>query len=302
MSDVRNLPQIDTIEEIVYGRLSPAVARFMVDALATDPIDGTLCTSMETLEKLKNQNLAQTVKGNLLGDHCNRWGTVHFYRGESWNIRTRLSQKDGLEFTLAVFLPSGSKINRHRYFPTSFDLKRSQCNLGPFMTSYKNGIAVNALFTTHKVYSFLMQTFFHSSGKTVSTIYESYASKNPFRYLYALEAYYPAIVDGKGGLYQPKSLPVSSSELPNTPEQPVFIFENRAKACCLTAPPKSKWEFTVINDYPKSKKSLPLCRKATMMGINNEETHLVMDVTAPHTSSQKRGPVLSFDNHCPRFR
>lgn len=293
---MKNLPLIDTIEEIVYGRLSPAVARFMVDALATDPIDGAICTSMETLEKLKNQNLAQTVKGNLLGDLCNRWGTVHFHRGESWNIRTRISQKDGLEFTLAVFLPSGSKINRHRYFPTSFDIKRSQCNLGPFLTRYKSGIAVNALFTTHKVYNFLMQTFFHNSGKTVSIIHESYSSKNPFRYLYALEAYYPAIINGKGELYQPKTLPVSSSELPNTPEQPVFKFENRSKACFLAVPPKSKWEFTVTNDYPKSKKSLPLCRKASMICVKNEETHLVMDVTAPHMSSQKRGPVLSFDN------
>ncbi len=297
MSDVKNLPQIDTIEEIVYGRLSPAVARFMVDALATDPIDGTLCTSMEMLERLKNQNLAQTVKGNLLGDHCNRWGTVHFYRGESWNIRTRLSQKDGLEFTLAVFLPSGSKINRHKFFPSTFDLKRSQCNLGPFMTRYQNGIAVNAMYTTHKVYNFLAQTFFHDNGKTVSIIHESYASKNPFRYLYTLEVFYPTIIDNNGELYQPKSLPVSSAEMSNTPEHPVFKFENNSKVCCLAVPPKSKWEFTVIDDYPKSKKSLPLSRKASMIGINNEETNLVMDVTAPHTSSQKRGPTLSFDSH-----
>jgi hypothetical protein len=212
-----------------------------------------------------------------------------------------LSQKDGLEFTRAHFLPTGARIKRHKFYPVTCELRRSQCDIGPFETTYKNGFGVNAVYTSHKIYTFLVQSFFHNSGRTVSRVIESCMSKHPIRYVYCMEVENPTLYDMDGEIHVPDELPVSSSTLTNSPDQPIIRFDNIGKGCSLHPPSNIGWEFTLTQRYPESKKTMPVTRKVVLFNFNCDSGHLVLQTHTSNPSSLKIGPILSLGEQSARF-
>ena len=295
---VRKLPNIDTVKDCTKGRLSLSAAGFLLDCASFDPVDGSSCFDARLIKiaDLTSELSAGQLKGNLLGDSKKRWGTVNFYRGSSWYVRARISQKEGLELTQALFLGTNTGFFSHKIHPFGFAVKRSYCLLGPFLTIFQKAIGVNALYATDDEHLMFMQCYLRENGKVLSRVVESKPSKHPSRFTYKMDMENPIFENEFGEYYMPDHLPVCSDEIHQNSNLPFFAFCSHTRKCSIYPTKNERWECSLSKNQPDYRKNIPSSRHFSLANFSEQSAWLTFQVNHGLDATEKRSPILSFAN------
>jgi hypothetical protein len=294
---VKKIQYIDFITNVDGGRLSPTAAAFLHQVTRCDPFDNANCCELEKLSirDLMSNAAAQPVKGNLLGDNGKRWGTVYFYRGSAWNVRARISQKEGMEITQAFFLSTGAGFGNHRIHQFGFANKRSNCTFGPFMTTYRRSFAINALYEQDNGHHVLFQSCFRDNGLSVSRILESKTTRFPARFVYKLNFENVDLINCNGQHFLPKELPVNGCDLLTHPNNHFMTFEVEGRQCRAFGTHNQKWEFSLTKQEPDYRKNIP-STKSFPTHNSSKPAHLTCQVSQGIDPLEKRSLMLSFND------
>ena len=297
ITGMKKLLGLDSISELVDGKLSQTEHDFLVDGIKIFAGIGDIPAFKV---RLSSNLQSKTAKGNVLGDSKNRWETVYFHHGKCWKVKARISQKEGLEITQALFKTTRTGFANQKIYPLGFAVKRSYCKLGPFLVRHSDGFSVNAFYSVRDSNHFLIHGFFSDDGTCSSKLVESKPSKNLLRVITKLAVVNPKIFDMNGTELKPDSLPVLSNKLQCDSNKPFFEFESLGKVCQALPLPNSKWQMSLTNHIPCHSKNIPSTKLCQSIDYN-KPVFMVVQSSSNTDTIEKLGSVFSFTDRFARI-
>lgn len=297
ITGMKKLLGLDSISELADGKLSQTEHDFLVDSIK-------ICAGIGDIPAFKvrlSSNLqSKTAKGNVLGDSKNRWETVYFHHGKCWKVKARISQKEGLEITQALFKTTRTGFANQKIYPLGFAVKRSYCKLGPFLVRHSDGFSVNAFYSVRDSNHFLIHGFFSDDGTCSSKLVESKPTKNQLRVITKLDTSNPRIFGLHGAELKPDSMPLLGSRLQCDSNKPFFEFESLGKVCQALPLPNSKWQMSLTNHIPCHSKNIPSTKLCQSIDYN-KPVFMVVQSSSNTDTIEKLGSVFSFTDRFARI-
>jgi hypothetical protein len=293
ISDMKRLMGFDEIGDITQIRLSQVEKDFLYEAVGYPQIKNHL---LRPKNKRITEHNSSIVKGNVLGDSKSRWETVHFINHNHWRVKTRISQKEGLEITQALCHAGNCGFDNQKIYPLGFSVKRSYCKLSPFYALHDQGISVNAFYNIRDSYMFLLQGIFNDDGTCTAKLTESKATKNQLRVVTKINPTSFSLIDNSGNIINPDSMPLQYTKLQCQPGMSCFEYKQNDDYPCNVYPPvNSKWTFSLSNHCPSHNKTIPSTKYFQSLSVNKPIFMVVQSQSAIETNV-KNTSILSFAN------
>lgn len=292
MSVMKQLYGIEEIGNLAQTKLTPLELGFLKASIGLTQIKPNEQTPRI---RLVPATCKHASKGNVLGDSNNRWETVHFINHSHWRVKTRISQKEGLEITQALWYESKNGFDNQKIYPLGFSVKRSYCKLGPFTTKLDDGFAVNALYNIRDTYLFLLQGIFYDNGTSMAQMVESQPTKNQLRVVTKLNPENISVFDSNGQYIKPDFMPIQHTKLQCQPGKPCFEFTQNNVKCNVNPPSSSKWIVSMSKHCPDHTKMIPSTKFFQLKSFQNP-MYLVWQSQQSDGSNTKISSLLSFAN------
>lgn len=297
LTAMKKVPVLSSIVTDLNLKMPQMAIETLSKALKYDPIYKKETNLYEyVLDCIKSGYDSVTCKkGNILSDEGGRWGKILSYSEGIWKVRSRVSQKHGMELTM-VNLPNTSEgFSYHRFQPVDYLLFRSRCKLGPVVVDFEKGFVIFSVYVPNSSISIVQCCWFYKNGKVISQITESEPSFSMARFDYEFdvkEIRTPANPDIWTGVLR---LPLKSEICKYIEEDYLAMHIDEFGLCNFGRCPKSgKWKTGLYRGIPELTQDLP-----DKIGIPLGKKIIIAHLSMMHEDPERMtGPVVSFKDYC----
>lgn len=291
------MPILASIVDDVSKKMPQLALDTLTKALRFDP----LCKSNTSLDEFIQNNIKSGYdsltckKGNITSDEGGRWGKILSHLEGIWKVRTRISQRLGMEMTMINLPHTSEGFAYHTFVPVDYYLFRSRCKLGPVVANFDNGFVVFAVYIPNPLISVVQCCWFYKFGKVISQITESEPSFSMARFDYEFdikEIRTPANENVWTGVLR---LPLKSEACKHIDGDYLAMHIDELGLCNFGSCGKNgKWKTGLYRGIPEYLPDLP-----DKIGIPLGKKINICHLAIKHADPEKIiGPVVSFMDYC----